>query len=533
MKEIDYDYVIIGSGFGGSVSALRLAEKGYHVLLIEKGKKYKAENFPKTNWNLRKWLWLPSVKFYGFFKMTFLRHVGILSGVGFGGGSLVYANTLPRPKDEFFSSGSWKGIANWKEELNPYYELAERMLGAAVNPRLFDSDTTLRSVAAAFGKEDLYEPTKVAVFFGEAEKTVEDPYFNGDGPQRTGCKFCGACMTGCRHDAKNTLDKNYLYLAQKKGLEVLTEKQVCVVRPNGNPDGSDGYIVNYKDSTSLIFKKSSSVKARGVIFAGGVLGTVRLLLDLKDNALPGLSDQTGKHIRTNNESLVLVCSKDKSKDFSQGVAIGSIFPVDKDSHLEPVRYGSGSGFWKTLGVPLTHGSNLVIRFFKIFFQLISNPLIYFRIYFPKDFAKQSVILLFMQHLDSTINFKKGIFNLKSKMSEGVAPTAFMSLSKKLADKTAEIVDGKAMVLITEALTGIPTTAHILGGSVIGQTAETGVIDARHRVFGYKNMYVCDGSAISANPGVNPALTITAMTERAMSFIPLKGSLKPADEVVRV
>jgi cholesterol oxidase len=519
-SEKKYDYVIIGSGFGGAVSALRLAEKGYKVLIIEKGKKYKPEDFPKTNWNLRKWLWLPSLRFFGFFKMTFLRHVGILSGVGFGGGSLVYANTLPRPKEEFFNSGNWKGLSNWKEQLEPHYQLAERMLGAEINPKLFDSDHALKDVAVAFGKGDEFEATKVAVFFGEAEKTVNDPYFNGEGPDREGCRFCGACMTGCRYNAKNTLDKNYLFLAQKKGVDVLTEKQVKTVRPVGSKDGSGGYLLEYQNSTSF-FKIKKNIITNGVIFSGGVLGTVRLLLDMKSKYLPNLSESIGKNVRTNNESLVLISSKDKKNDFSLGVAIGSIFPVDENSHLEPVRYGSGSGFWKLLAVPLVHGRFAFWRILKLIGLLFSSPIGYLRVYFSKNFAKQSVILLFMQHLDSTINFKRGIFSLKSKMTKGPAPTAFMPISKKLADKTAEIIKGKSMVLITEALTGIPTTAHILGGAVIGDSPETGVIDIKQKVFGYQNMYVCDGSAISANPGVNPALTITAMTERAMSFIPKK------------
>jgi len=516
----EYDYIIIGSGFGGSVSALRLSEKGYKVLIIEKGKKYKPEDFPKTNWNLKKWLRLPSLRFFGFFKMTFFRHVGVLSGVGFGGGSLVYANTLPRPKEEFFKSGNWAGLCNWKEELEPYYQIAEKILGASTNPRLFDSDIALKSVAGAFGRADKFEPTKVAVFFGEPEKTVEDPFFNGLGPQREGCRFCGACMTGCRYNAKNTLDKNYLFLAQKKGVEVLVEKQVKKVKPFNNPDGSDGYLIEYVDSTSII-KHKKTVKTKGVVFAGGVLGTVRLLLNMKYSFLPNLSEIVGKNIRTNNESLISVSSLDNSKDFSQGVAIGSIFPVDENSHLEPVRYGSGSGFWKLLGVPMVHHRFALVRLFKMWGLLITKPISYFKIYFPKNFAKHSVILLFMQHLDSTINLKRGLFNLSSKMSDGVAPTAFIPLSKKLADKTAEIINGKPMVLITEALTGIPTTAHILGGSVIGENSQKGVIDTKQRVYGYQNIYICDGSAISANPGVNPALTITAMTERAMSFIPTK------------
>ncbi len=516
-----YDYVIIGSGFGGSVSALRLAEKGYKVLVIEKGKHFSEKDFPKNNWKLRKWLWLPAFRFFGFFKMTFFRHVGILSGVGVGGGSLVYANTLPRPHSVFYKTGSWAELFDWKNELKPFYETAEKMLGAVQNPRLFDSDYTLHAVADQLGQVGEFEPTKVAVFFGEPQKKVSDPYFNGEGPERSGCNFCGACMTGCRYNAKNTLDKNYLYLAQKLGVEIIAENKVTRISPLGKQNGTEGYEIEYKNSTSFLIKKKKVIKTKGVVLSGGVLGTVRLLLDMKKKHLPNLSKHLGNFIRTNNESLVLVTSKQKQKDFSQGVAIGSMFPVDKNSHVEPVRYGSGSGFWKLLGVPLTHGRNMFTRFFKIIFNIFRRPLAYFRIFFTRDFAKQSVILLFMQHLDSTLRLKKGWFNLRTGMSEGKAPTAFMPEAKMLAEKTAKVIDGKPMVLITEALTGIPTTAHILGGAVIGGSSEEGVIDANQKVFGYENMYVCDGSAVSANPGVNPSLTITAMSERAMSKIPEK------------
>ncbi|MFN8258751.1 MAG: GMC family oxidoreductase [Bacteroidales bacterium] len=516
----EYDYVIVGSGFGGSVSALRLSEKGYKVLVIEKGRYYRQNDFPKTNWNLKRWLWLPSMRFFGFFKLTFFRHIGILSGVGIGGGSLVYANTLPRPKPTFFNSGNWAGIRDWEKELEPFYRVAEKMLGANQNPKLFESDHTLKKVAEAFHKEKEFTPTNVAVFFGEPDVNVPDPFFNGKGPDRAGCKFCGACMTGCRFNAKNTLDKNYLYLAWKNGVDIVSEQIVTGITENKSEGQKTTYSIHFKDSTKLI-KHKKTVKAGGVILSGGVLGTVRLLLDLKHTSLKNLSSQVGNHIRTNNESLVLVTSTNKQKDYSEGVAIGSIFPVDDDSHLEPVRYGKGSGFWKLLGAPLTFGNGILVRFFKIAYKYIRYPLVYLRLFTVKDFAKQSLILLFMQHLDSKLNFKRGLINLKSGISEGKAPTAFMPLAKLLAEKTADIMDGKPMVLITEALTGIPTTAHILGGAVIGTSPENGVIDDNHKVFGYENIYVCDGSAISANPGVNPALTITAMTERALSMIPDK------------
>jgi len=513
-----YDFVIVGSGFGGSVSALRLAEKGYRVLVIEKGREWSADQFPKTNWNLRKWLWLPGLRFFGFFKMTFLRHVGILSGVGVGGGSLVYANTLPRPEDTFFSSGNWKGLADWKSELEPHYRRAEQMLGTNRNPQLFDADMALKGVAAQRGKEKVFEPTKVAVFFGEPEKTVPDPYFEGEGPDREGCRFCGSCMTGCRYNAKNTLDRNYLYLARKKGVEVISKSRVRSVRPQGEKDGSGGYEVLFRRSTNMLFARSRKVSAKGVVLSGGVLGTMRLLLNQKKRYLPDLSDRLGDFIRTNNESLVLVNSRDRTKDFSKGIAIGSIFPPDDDTHLEAVRYGSGSGFWKTMGVPLTHGRNMVHRILRLSWKMILHPRSWLRIYFSRNFARQSMILLFMQHLDSTVRFRRGWINLRSRITTGEPPSAFMPLSKSLAEAASKEINGTPFVMITEALTGTPTTAHILGGCVMGSTKEEGVIDRDHRVFGYKNLFVCDGSAVSANPGVNPALTITAMTERAMKKI---------------
>ena len=512
-----YDYIIVGSGFGGSVSALRLSEKGYSVLVIEKGKWYNSKDFPKTNWDLKKWLWLPAFRLFGILKLTFFRHVGVLSGVGVGGGSLVYANTLPRPKREFYNSGNWAGLADWEAELKPHYATAEKMLGAVKNPKFYDADLTLKKVAQKLGKANEFEAPKVAVFFGNPEVEAEDPYFNGDGPSRSGCKFCGQCMTGCPHNAKNTLDKNYLYLAQKKGARIIAEKLVTSVRKS-----ETGYEVTYKNSTKYLLKEKRIVQSKGIIFSGGVLGTVRLLADMKaKNVLPDLSSKVGCYIRTNNENLSLITSKDKDINLSKGLAIGSIFPPNKDGHVEAVRYGKGSNFWKIPTIPMVYGKNVFVRIGRLIKELLFHPLEWIGMYFKKDYANKTVILLFMQHLDSTISFTRGWFNLRSKVSEGIKPTPFIPMAKTIADQVAKEINGKAFMMSTDILTGAPSTAHILGGSVIGKDRSAGVIDVDHKVFGYENMYVCDGSAMSANPGVNPSLTITAMAERAMSKIPEK------------
>jgi cholesterol oxidase len=509
-----YDYIIIGSGFGGSVSALRLAEKGYKVLVIEKGKWYKAEDFPKTNWNFRKWLWLPMFKFFGIMKMTYYRHMAIISGVGVGGGSLVYANTLPKPKSNFFETGSWAGLQNWENDLNPFYDKALKMLGAEKNPKLFDSDLTLQSIAKDNHAENHFDSTQVAVFFGDgANQTHKDPYFDGKGPERTSCNFCGQCMTGCPNNSKNTLDKNYLHLAQQLGVEIIAEHEVVDV----NPSGENQYEVSYKKSTSY-FSKTKKVTSTGVVFSGGVLGTVSLLLKLKEKSLPNLSDMVGKDIRSNNEALIAIATPDKQKDFTKGVAIASIYDLDENSHVEPVRYGKGSGFWRALMMPSVNERNLFLRIFKLFYTLFRNPIQWFKIFTVNDFAKQSTVLLFMQNLDSKLQFKKSWFRMSSHIYQGKAPTAFIPEAHEIANKYAEKINGKPMSLFSETITGIPSTAHILGGAVMGADKSTGVIDKHNKVFGYENMYVCDGSMISANPGVNPSLSITAISERAMSFV---------------
>ncbi len=519
--EKEYDYIIIGSGFGGSVSALRLSEKGYKVLVIEKGKWFKAKDFPKTNWNFRKWLWMPNLRFFGIMKLSIFKHIAILSGTGVGGGSLVYANTLPIPKSTFFNTGSWKKLLDWENELKPYYKEALKMLGATKNPKLFDGDIGLKKVSERLKMKDKFDAPNVAVYFGEENVTKEDPYFEGMGPQRTGCNFCGACMTGCRNNSKNTLDKNYLYLAKKHGADILAENEVYNVTPINAEDESKGYEVALKTSTKLFIKRKK-IKAKGVVFSGGVLGTVKLLLKLKKVSLPNISDKLGQDIRTNNETLVSVSSLEKNKNYSKGIAIGSILDTDENSHLEIVRYAEGSNAWKFLHLPYVTNKNVFSRFVTIFVFLVKSPIKYFKIYVSNSWAKKTVVLLFMQTLDSTIQFKRNIFGfMSSTISTGKRPTPFIKESRKLVEEYSKAINGVATSFALETIAGIPSTAHVLGGAVMGESSSEGVIDKNNKVFGYQNLYIIDGSMISANPGVNPSLSITAIAERAMDQIPVK------------
>lgn len=517
-EEYDFDYIIVGSGFGGSVSALRLSEKGYKVLIVEKGKWYEGKDFAKTNWNLRKWLWIPQLRFFGIMKLSIFKHVAIISGTGVGGGSLVYANTLPVPKSNFYKTGTWSSLNNWEEELKPYYKTALKMLGAEKNPKLYDGDTALKDLAKSINISSAFETPDVAVYFGKEGQKVKDPYFNGEGPDRTGCNFCGGCMTGCRHNAKNTLDKNYLYLAQKKGAKIIAESEVVDVVPLDGLNGEKGYSVTIKSSTNL-FKKKKTFTSKGVVFSGGVLGTIKLALKLKKNSLPLLSKTLGDNIRTNNETLISVSSLDKSKDFSKGVAIGSLLHTDENSHLEIVRYSKGSGFWRFMHLPLATGKNTFVRIVDMFWQIIKTPIKYFKVYWLNSWSKQTAVLLFMQSLDSTLKFKTGFFGgLKSSVSKGEKPTPFIPESLVLAKKYSEIVNGKSSSFALETLAGIPSTAHVLGGAVMGEDDSVGVINKNNEVFNYKNMYIIDGAMISANPGVNPSLSITAIAEHAMAQI---------------
>ncbi len=528
MDNTIYDYVIVGSGFGGSVSAHRLTEKGYSVLVVEKGRRFAKEDFPKNNWHLRSWMWRPSAGLQGIFQMSFFKHVTVLHGVGVGGGSLTYANTLPMPTDSFFNAPSWSGLGEWKKELAPHYATAKRMLGAATCAANTPGDKILKQIAADMGRSEHVHPTDVAVYFGTPGKKVPDPYFGGEGPDRVGCTMCGACMTGCRVGAKNTLDQNYLYLAEKRGAKVLPETEVTSVRS----DGANGYVLETKESLAM-FPKKGTLRGKRVIFAGGVMGTVPLLLQMREdpNGLPNLSARVGEAIRTNSEAIIAVVAPDTKEDFSKGVAITSIVNTDEHSHVEPVRYGEGSSFFRLLAMPHAPGTTLGARIRGVFRAFARSPWRTLRAFFTLDHTRKTMMLLYMRTLDGTLRIRlsRGIWTgfrrgMTTELDDSnVAPAAFMTEATELAERFAEKVKGVCVTLLTETLLGVPSTAHILGGACMGSSAADGVIDTQHRVFGYEGLYVIDGSAVSANPGVNPSLTITALAERAMSFIPPKSA----------
>jgi len=517
-----FDWIIVGSGFGGSVSALRLAEKGHRVLVLEKGRRFSKDDFAKSNWDLPNWMWKPALGMRGIFQMSFFRHITILHGVGVGGGSLTYANTLPTPKDGFFEAESWAHLGDWKADLAPHYDTALRMLGATQYPRTTLGDEVLSGIAEDVGRADSFEAARLGVFFGEAGEEVPDPYFDGEGPARTGCTDCGACMTGCRVGAKNTLDRNYLHLAEGLGVEVRSGTEVVALRA---VDGG-GYRVETKAAYGP--RNEQAFTADKVILAAGVMGTLPLLLRMKEDpqGLPRLSDRLGKDVRTNSEALFGVVAPDPELDFSRGPAITSILHTDDHSHIEPVRYAAGSGFFRTMALPLSPGSNAVTRVAGAAGMLLRSPWAWTRALTVGDWAKQSQVLLYMRTLEGTLTLKLGrdVFTgfrrgLVTELDDPEnPPQAFMPEAMELGERFAEKVGGVLMTLAPETLLGNPTTAHILGGCCMGTSEDDGVIDANHAAFGYDGLYVIDGSAVSANPGVNPSLTITALAERAMAAI---------------
>src|SRR5215207_2223962 len=530
----DYDVLISGSGFGGSVTALRLTEKGYRVGVLEAGRRFNDEDFAKTSWNLRKFLWAPKLGMYGIQRIHLLRNVMILAGAGVGGGSLNYANTLYVPPDPFFNDPQWKHITDWRAELMPHYEQAQRMLGVVQNPTFTDADKVMKEVADDMGVGDTFVATPVGVFFGPdgnktPGKTVPDPYFGGAGPARTGCIECGSCMTGCRYGAKNTLVKNYLGLAESAGAQV--HPMTTVTSFKQRPDGL--WEVKTAHTGRLVRRKRRTFTATHLVLAAGTFGTQKLLFRMRDHGnLPKLSDKLGVLTRTNSESIVGAGRLEvrDDLDLTHGVAITSSIHPTPDTHIEPVRYGKGSNAMGLLQTLMTDGSGPggsdVPRWRQLLDQARQDPKKMLRLLNPTRWSERTMIALVMQHLDNSITTfsrktRLGFRVMNSKQGHGEPNPSWIPVGNEVTRKLAEKIDGVAGGTWGE-LFNIPLTAHFLGGAAIGDSPEHGVIDPYQRVSDYPTMYVVDGASVSANLGVNPSLSITAQAERAASLWPNKG-----------
>jgi cholesterol oxidase len=516
----DFDVAVIGSGFGGSVAALRLSEKGYKVLVIESGARFEDNDFAKSSFNLKKFLFFPKLGLKGIQRIDLLKNVLVMSGAGVGGGSLVYANTLYRPPTKFFTTGSWSEMADWQKLLDPYYDQAERMLGVEMNKFFSPADEALKKVSDRLGFGSSFQMAPVGIHFGEAGKKVEDPYFGGKGPSRTGCINCGECMTGCRHGAKNTLVKNYLYLAEKLGTKIMPLTKVVNIE-----QVPAGYTLTLIQSDKL-FPKKRTITVPEVIVAAGALGSAKLLHSVRAKGnLSGISPKLGELSRTNSESLLGVVARGKNTDFSRGSAItSSVFP-DSDTHIEPVRYGRGSGFMGLLQSVVASGSKgQTPNFFRLIGATVRNLLKLPNFYNLRTWPERTLILLVMQSRDNSLTtyWKR---RLTSKQGHGEPNPAWVPMGHTVAKEIAKDVDGTAGAVIGEPF-GIPMTAHFLGGAVIGQDSNSGVVDGYLRVFGQPGLHIVDGSALSANPGVNPSLSITALAEWAMAHWPNKSEADP-------
>jgi cholesterol oxidase len=523
----DYDWLVIGSGFGGSVSALRLAEKGYRVGVLEAGRRLGDEDFAKTSWNLRRVFWAPALGLVGPSRISLFSDIFIASGVGVGGGSLIYANTLYRAKPAFFTNPQWAGLNDWSVVLQPHYATAERMLGVQTVPWDSDGQQLLRRAGDHFGVQDTFTRTPCAVFFGRGGVSVPDPYFGGAGPDRTGCIRCGGCMMGCRVGAKNTLVKNYLWFAERAGAAVLPETEVVDIRPLDGQTGATGYAVHTRRSTAWLDKQPRVLRARGVVVAAGALGTNRLLARCRlVGGLPGLSPRLGEKVRTNSESILAVTLPDDRLKPAEDVAISASVHVTQDTHIELVTYGPHGSLFKFFFILLTGEGTRLTRPLKLLGQLLRHPLRLLRSLVPAYWGRRTVILLVMQSLDNAISFvaRRGPFggvSLSTRQDPASPNPTFIQEGFDAAEWLARETGGVAQSMLAEALANIPTTAHILGGAPIARDAAGGVVDARGRAFGYDNLIVCDGSIMPANPGVNPSLTITALAEWVMTTVPPK------------
>jgi cholesterol oxidase len=521
-RRYDFDWIVVGSGFGGSVSALRLAEKGYRVCVLEAGRRFEDKDFPQSAWRFRRFVWAPVVGKRGILRIYLFKDIAILAGCGVGGGSLVYANTLYVPSREFFEAEEWRSIQDWEPSLAPHYEEAKRMLGAAEVPFENDADKLFQELASEMDVD--YKRPTVGVFFGEPGKTVPDPYFGGEGPDRAGCIRCGACMVGCRHNAKNTLRKNYLWFAEKLGVEIRPERQAQDVKPIDSEDGSDGYYVTAQRPGAWVRRRRETLTARGVVFSAGAVGTNWLLRSCKESgSLPRLSDRLGEVVRTNSEALLAVTASKDKHDFHRSVAISSSIYPDEVTHIENVTYGEAADAMGLLFTSLTGAGTRLTRPLKWGAGILAHPIRFVRLMWKRGWAKRTVILLVMQTLNNSMRLKpirvgRKVWLQTEQDPDNPNPT-WIPVANETAKRIAEKIDGIPQSNLPEALLNTPATAHILGGAVIASDPDHGVVDMQQRVYGYENLMVCDGSVVPANPGVNPSLTITALAEHAMTFVP--------------
>lgn len=540
MSNTHYDVLIVGSGFGGSVTALRLTEKGYKVGVIEAGRRFEDHEFAKNSWHLKDFLWAPKLNLFGIQRIHLLSDAMILAGSGVGGGSLNYANTLYKPGETYFRSKAWDHITDWEDELSPFYDQARRMLGVVTNPTVTAADRLSKKVAEEMGVGDTFKMTPVGVFFGkktgfegEAGETVADPYFGGVGPERTACTECGECMTGCRWGAKNTLLKNYLYLAEKAGTEVHDRSTVTGLNKVGSDD-QPGWEVEVETTRHLFGKKKTrTFTSDYVVMAAGTWGTQNLLHRQKDNgSLPGISDYLGQLTRTNSEALLGVglAKSDSEHDFSEGVAITSSYWPAPDTHIEPVRYGKGSNAMGLLQTLLTDGDTKWPRWVEFLRQLAKQPGAIKMVLDLRGWSERTMINLVMQARDNslTTSLKKigPLRFLSSRQGEGEPNPNWIPEGNEATRRGAAHFDKAIPGGVWSETFNVPLTAHFMGGCTISDSPERGVIDPYHRVWGYPSMFVTDGASITANPGVNPSLSISANAERSAALWPNKGESDP-------